>query len=208
MNIQHPKRKCIECGFLAFRTSAYINMSLPLLAEADQGTRDVGYNSKNDLYEYSPICFMREATFMKEKREIPINDVVPVVQQMLTRERCCLEFTEWQQGFSPKEHREMLDRQWVLDRQDRLDQEQREREDRRDREQRDFQTQMATSEHDFQERMANDERDWRVKREGRRLRWDIVIFGGLVTLALIAAQFVSVLVERGSLWGSGPTVMP
>jgi len=153
----NTKVKCTDCGFLAFRTSPFREWGLPHLAEADQDVRNAGYNSKNDLYEYSPICFMREATFMKEKREIPINSWPPVVKEMLTRKRCCSEFTEWQQGSSPKEHREMLDRQWMLDRQDRLDQEQREREDRRDGEQRDFQEQIAKSEHDFQERMANDE---------------------------------------------------
>lgn len=54
--------------------------------------------------------------------------------RVMHRQRVCNAFTPWQQGFTPKEHREMVDRQWMIDREDRRDKEMRDREDRRDRE--------------------------------------------------------------------------
>jgi hypothetical protein len=51
--------------------------------------------------------------------DFPIENAgVPVAAE----ERKCAEFCEWRQGFSPKEHREMVDREelrrWQADRED------------------------------------------------------------------------------------------
>ena len=36
------------------------------------------------------------------------------VHSEIQKERSCEYFTPWQQGFTPKEHREMLNRDWML----------------------------------------------------------------------------------------------
>ena len=112
--------KCTSCGFLAFRTQAFSELPVPYLAEADQTTRDEGYNKQNAIYDIWPICFMRESGFMRERSQFPRSsaDVVEATKGMLKRDRECSEFTEWRQGFTPKEHREMLDRQWMMERED------------------------------------------------------------------------------------------
>jgi hypothetical protein len=57
---------------------------------------------------------MRVADFRKEigARSAEPSDW-PLVD-ILEQERICSEYEKWQQGFTPKEHREMLDRQWML----------------------------------------------------------------------------------------------
>ena len=38
------------------------------------------------------------------------------IKRMVSRPIPCLEFTKWELGFTPKEHREMLDRKWMVER--------------------------------------------------------------------------------------------
>lgn len=49
------------------------------------------------------------------------NPGLPDVMAVIGKERSCTEFTEWQQGSSPKEHREMMDRKWMEEREERRD---------------------------------------------------------------------------------------
>jgi hypothetical protein len=37
------------------------------------------------------------------------------LHNVISQERDCKGFVEWQQGFTPKEHREMLDRKWQME---------------------------------------------------------------------------------------------
>ncbi len=65
---------------------------------------------------------------------LPVDPKENLYEWQINVERLCptsadgkhLGFTKWQQGFTPKEHREMLDRQWMLDREERRDKEMRE----------------------------------------------------------------------------------
>lgn len=113
------KVKCAECGFLAFRTQSFHELGIPFLAEADEETRSAGNCYKNDLYDVLPICFMREKQFMTQRKALDQADlgVRTAIENMLTRKRDCQEFTPWQQGFTPKEHREMFDRYALVKRQ-------------------------------------------------------------------------------------------
>ncbi len=45
-----------------------------------------------------------------------LNEDTAIYEMVLTKPIDCSEFTEYKQGFSPKEHREMLDRQQMLER--------------------------------------------------------------------------------------------
>ena len=106
--------KCADCGFLALRLSP--NYERPTsFEETPQEIRDAGKVTQNEWYVGKPFCFMRvaefrteiDAIFSDQHRYLPFNEVIE-------KERNCDEFAEWQQGSSPKEHREMMDRKWII----------------------------------------------------------------------------------------------
>ena len=98
--------KCSECGFLAVRTRTSRE-----LREAEGEYRKRGLRIA--ISEHIPICFAQVRDFreeiIKEKGASNLDsvDVIPFVSQ----EIYCNSFTKWKQGFTPKEHREMLDRE-------------------------------------------------------------------------------------------------
>jgi hypothetical protein len=90
----------------------------------------------------TPICFARKIPLAKmayerlgEMEKLPdvkfgLSDgVLGIIQQ----ERICSEFIKWIPGSTPKEHREMMDRERMLQREDRRDREQREWQERQER---------------------------------------------------------------------------
>ena len=115
--------KCAECGFLAVRN--------PGTGEPDQATdayRETGSTQPWGDYdaEYPPLCFVREYPLQREASQFR-NEIWPEpnihwpelrsrlihsTNEVIQRERECSRFNLWQQGFTPKEHREMLDRKW------------------------------------------------------------------------------------------------
>lgn len=114
--------KCSECGFLSVRSKVDW-----MLKEAVSEYRDTG-KVPGDLWNLvhaSPICFAMTRDLLGEakltfKGTINEGDFQKVsgseafledFRQVLNCERKCNSFTKWQQGFTPKEHREMLDRQ-------------------------------------------------------------------------------------------------
>ena len=174
---------CAKCGFLALR-----NLFTGDLDEAPDKYRVDGVipeirthvkrsQSINDFYDYPydgvPICFKRADNLIDEVvwRGSPGVVVPEAVKAIVDKERTCNDqtFTEWQQGFTPKEHREMLDRQWLLERQ-----EAREDADRAWRA--------------VQEAKAD-----------KRYKWNLVITAGLVTIVSAIIQILSAFIQRGSL---------
>jgi len=129
--------KCSECGFLTLR-----NRATGELVESDKDYRAVGIISdwlgESHLHNW-PLCFV-QAWDLSEENEAQAQkqfvdhgaDWEPYVVEILNRERECpknssaIGYTRWQQGFTPKEHREMLDRHWMREREERRDKEQRE----------------------------------------------------------------------------------
>ena len=101
--------KCSECGFLALRMRGDPSYA-PSLSEALEEHRDAGHITQRNTYHPKPVCFMRMPWFREELGKIPITveDFRPVIHA----DQSCNQFTEWRQGFSPKEHREMIDRRW------------------------------------------------------------------------------------------------
>jgi hypothetical protein len=99
--------KCAECGYLASR-----NYESRELEETELGTRNgeaivISLSTGMPIYEL-PVCFMQVIDLRYEfKNDTP--QITPVIQQS----RECNEFVKWKQGFTPKEHREMIDRQWM-----------------------------------------------------------------------------------------------
>lgn len=118
------------------------------------------------MYTGFPLCFERATSLQEEISPLspsPHHAVLGVISD----DRVCSNYTPWHQGFTPKEHREMIDRQW-----ERNWQLEREREDRKWRE--------------HQERKADE-----------RHRVNLLINTGLVTVVMVVAIIVSALIARG-----------
>lgn len=115
--------KCSECGFISAR-----DWKTRQFAEIDDKKRCSGeIGSEFGGFEPTPICFINSFD-IKEEVEIlrkaahdephrnSIGEYIPphwatYVKVVLNTERKCKSFTKWQQGFTPKEHREMVDRE-------------------------------------------------------------------------------------------------
>jgi len=118
------KVKCGECGFIAVRV-----LKTRELIETEDRIRCDGKIS--GVYEYLPICFTNGID-VKEEIEIlrksandePTQDAIggfispnwaKHIEVLLNMERECSSFTKWWQGFTPKEHKEMIDREAMLE---------------------------------------------------------------------------------------------
>lgn len=116
--------KCSECGFLAVRNSESRN-----LEEIEFKSRETG-NIGKQRYVLVPVCFGMIINIDREIEELrkspqytikqnEIGEVIwpkwnELVKIVIDKDRECTHFTKWYQGFTPKEHREMLDRQWQI----------------------------------------------------------------------------------------------
>ncbi len=117
--------KCAECGFLASR-----NVQSRQLEETEQeirleGDSVIAWNTGKPMGRFEPpVCFMRSPDY----EATPFTRIADkeATRFEIQMERTCESFTLWQQGFTPKEHREMIDRQWMLDFQAKREQEDRE----------------------------------------------------------------------------------
>jgi hypothetical protein len=114
------KCKCADCGYLATRNQK--TRQLNEVERNDNGHINFvwyghglrGYAEGNPIYD-NPICFARAATLWDEYRLEPMdpgidNNEQNRIRHVLENERDCKSFTKWLQGFTPKEHREMIDR--------------------------------------------------------------------------------------------------
>jgi len=116
--------KCVECGFLAVR-----NIETRSLEEVEFESRRSGDFAGR--YYYIPICFAMVADYgeeLKQLRNLPENatrqneigeEIWPKWEDLrktvFSKERKCESFTRWQQGFTPKEHMEMINRKEMLE---------------------------------------------------------------------------------------------
>ena len=173
--------KCENCGFLALR-----NWRTGLLDEAIQEYRWRAeipgfYHPLSRAYTGVPICLVRAYPLHNEFKNQSLAEPGEIFST-LEHERNCDErdlFTPWQQGFTPKEHRELIDRQKLLEREDNWQK--------------------------FQAQMAEDDRKWReeqeIKAEERHKRelqtirdinkTQMWVMGGLVTLIIVLITVIS-----------------
>lgn len=113
--------KCSECGFIASR----VGVTREFLEIDDRKRESGGVGSWYGPIEPIPVCFVNRFNIgeeVKVLRKGADDEVRPDaygqiaedwegdVKQVLNRERVCEDFINWQQGFSPKEHREMVER--------------------------------------------------------------------------------------------------
>ncbi len=121
--------KCSECGFLALR-----NLDTRQLDEADKTFRDYGNTTTIEhwqegpidtskypatRHDYRPVCLARKADFYdlleKRRKDSPGKTMSQgLVKDEIQSKRCCDKFTKWDQGFNPKEHREMIERKSLI----------------------------------------------------------------------------------------------
>lgn len=120
--------RCIDCGYLAARA-----VESRQLVEVEKDVRETGVppvRPSDRFYsqERAPVCFVGAADLHEEilaelgslvpgtdRKQVldGLNGLFLVKQWERERPDCDARrmFTKWQMGFSPKEHREMIDRQ-------------------------------------------------------------------------------------------------
>lgn len=109
--------RCADCGFLAAR-----NLNTRELDEAEESFRQDGtFPPINDEkghnphagWESAPVCFIQHYDLREEIKQQGLNDKEKYsgVHSVINKDRECKSFTKWRQGSTPKEHREMMDRQ-------------------------------------------------------------------------------------------------
>ncbi len=176
--------RCKDCGFLGIRKTGdreIVEVELQIRETGDfpyelQFTKGDMWADQQYHYEPRPICFMREPEFLAEtQREISPGDREAQFTNVIRRERNCDSFTPWKQGNTPKEHSEMLERQLMLDWQDKRDE----------------------ADRTWREQQAREDRAWRAEesklaRQANRTHfWEIVIIASIsiaVGIAGVVAQ--------------------
>ena len=111
--------KCSECGYLSIRNKNNDNLD-----EADIEFREKGIvptlfdnigRNPHHIHKEIPLCLehksLGSAINNLKNPSNPFEEIKLAIQE----ERDCKEFTKWQQGFTPKEHREMMDRKTMLE---------------------------------------------------------------------------------------------
>ncbi len=179
--------KCAECGLLAKRLFGTRD-----LVEVEQDDRSSGYmrHVAGQFVEDAPLCLMGKTDFIKRLQERVANttdtqnrlfrdDVAAVLAEEI---ECKDGFYPHQLGRSPKKHREMMDRERMLEREDRRDAEMRAREDARDKRIEDLQRQLHNRE--------------------------LWIIGVAVTLALVVGSVAAAIVEGAVSSGWEPSWWP
>ena len=174
------KVKCSQCGFLAARHS-----QTRQLLDAETVLRERG-KLPSSIYDEHPICFVNMIDF-RGSDAIGLSPNEDKCKEVLQSERLCEGFVPWMQGFTPKEHKEMLLTEASL----RIQKEQAEadREERRRREEADRR---------WRDDQSAKDHAWR-EAESRWRRHELIVMGGIVTLISVVAQIAAAFIERGDL---------
>ncbi len=149
--------RCADCGFLAVRDS-----KTGELREADELVREQPPpQTPREPCTNCPLCGARAADLRKESAG---GKDWYVIYGVLIKARNCPAFTPWIRGFSPKEHRQMLDSRDLRAWQD----EQRER-DRR------WHEEQKESERRWQEAQKESDRKWQEAQTKSNRRWQLIV---------------------------------
>lgn len=193
--------KCSDCGLLALK-----NTNISQWVEADEVYRATGeVVAPSGKADPLPICFTRKWNLRVGIKAQLLRDGYGEVEAEarsrgsisgrilaeITRERSCETtnqsqpgFIKWSQGFSPKEHREMLDRQWRLG---------------RERDWRKEDQDWLTSEREARERHEKSTRG--------NHRLEIGLLGVGILVAAVIAVFAA-LIEAGIIFEREPQIVP
>ena len=161
--------KCSDCGYLAMRVEASRE-----IVEADEPVRKDGKPQTSlGLYPY-PLCFETKIDVEQETKNLPdsISGRDKQVLEILNIERVCDRFIAYQLGFSPRERYDMQ----MLE------------------EQRKFQEERLDADRQFRKQQDGDTRDWQARQSAKTFTKQVIIFGVIVTLALIVSQIFAAFV--------------
>ena len=189
--------KCRDCGLLALREHGTMVLVEAPMPYRDRGKVPLRTDLSNrEACERVPVCYENLRLFdlelgtdsltksgiaaapqPRERLLGRIWDIDPgiidknLAYEVIEKEFDCPSFIQHRQGMSPQEHREMLDRQHVQQREDHRDLMARLREDARDK----------------RVDKREDDRDEAVERRHRKeIRW----FGGIVAGATLVASII------------------
>ena len=193
------KGYCHSCGFLAIRTRD----SISPLYEADQHSREAGEAfvlpsptaKAGEAMQFTcgraAIDF--KAEFEQWRRQHGADDGDQRAQWVNFLHRVwpkpCGEWQSWIPGVSPKERREMLDRQWMHDQeQARIEADRKWRVEQAEMEHR-WRVEQEEREHRWRLDDKKDERDWH--------RLELAILGGLVAGASVVSGALNGAISRG-----------
>ena len=112
---------------------------------------------------------------MTKTNNFPKDEFLRVINE----DRECDCFTEWQQGYSPREHAEMMMNEATLK----------------------IQRDESEADRNWRERQARRDHQWR-RSEAKWRQRELLVMGVIVTLVSVAAQIVSAFIERGDLFKS------
>jgi hypothetical protein len=183
-NKERAMPRCRDCGYLAARQ----NSAAPVLVEvgfADRENWSRGFvviapgPPIRDTFAAAPVCFVMARKFEEElKGEQSRSNV----NELLKEEWNCPSFTPWNQGFSPKEHKEMMMTEQIQ----RLQNEQRES-DRR------WQQEQKARELAWQEEQREKDRRWQEEQNRKgahRQFWNVIIGGAIAFLGGIVMKAI------------------
>lgn len=110
--MKRERVRCDRCGFLALR-----QLRDKQLVETNEHYRNKVNTAIWDMmesHEGTPLCFVRHIDIQKIVYEAMTKAGElrqDVIFRIVHKERYCNDFTKWVQGFTPKEHYEMTDRE-------------------------------------------------------------------------------------------------
>jgi hypothetical protein len=177
--------KCVECGFLCAR-----NLTTRELDEVEKSFRETGspqpfivtdgegYEHSKSSYDAWLVCLLQKYDLISEIGSNGQQIAPPVLCNILQMERDCDGFTNWKQGFTPKEHLQIIDRKKALD----------------------WQTQRDIEDKKWREEQRTLDLTWREDQETKanaRHRWDLIITGGCATIIIAGATILAAFIEKG-----------
>ncbi len=179
--------KCADCGFLTLRDKATGEL-VEVIDDYRVSGRVPDWAIFRHYHNY-PICFVMAYDLMPEVERQALKQIQDnisewgkYVLELIQKERLCppdgnnCGFTNYQQGFTPKEHQEMLDEQWK----------------------REYEAKREDTDREWRAEQRRLDLGWREEQDEkaeRRHRWDLIITGivatALICGATIAAAFIS-----------------
>jgi hypothetical protein len=199
--------RCINCGFLALRWRFSQELVEAPRPYRDTGRPPVELDRQSDLggesYLRVPVCFEDQRDFWQEAAYVvvPPNDPERIddlaLRDMLLKQINCDRFARYRQGSTPKEHREMLDRQWMIEREDAMRQIVWRREDERDvamKKREDARDALVNA----REKARDEREDARDRDVNKRHRTELWVLGWVIA----GATLVSALVGAGATLGA------
>jgi len=193
-----PLHKCSECGFLALRQTDTQELMEAPIRYRDHGNVPLDPMRTNREYAARlPICFVRKRDFSQSLRDWPEhpepNSISPQdVLRLISEDYPCDDetgFTEWQQGFTPKEHREMLDREWRL----KFEADEREKDRKWREEQRELDMEWRAQ----QEKEAADRHREQMNVLRSQHKSELRVFGLWVTAAIVISTILGSTIQAG-----------